>query len=302
MDVWVIDRGSPDWEAAALVEAFRAAGMSATFVDWDRLSIGSDGIRAVGGVVEPPEVAFIRSPITTRARPEELMVEFDRLRVLERAGTRLVNTADAIEHSSSKLRQAAALAAAGLAVPPTRVVRSAVEIEEIVAEWRTAIVKPVYGHAGVGVFALGAAEPGVVTERELIHVWHMLQQQRQIVVQPRVGSGHSYVRVCIVGARVVCQYRLSAGPGRGVPHELGSMTREAVRDEDAFGAVALAAAEALGVELTAVDLIDDDEGVVIIEVNPCLSTWEGVEGSAFDLTDHGITAEHVAHLQVVRGA
>ncbi|TPQ16763.1 hypothetical protein FGD71_039840 [Streptomyces sporangiiformans] len=299
--VWLLDRIQSDWEVDTLCTALTDQGIGSERVDWGEiLPHGSPpGFSGPQGIRDAPELAVVTARVLTRHVEGDMALLYDWLSMLERCGTRLVNAVDALRVCQNKIWQAAALAEAGVPVPPTRAVRSADDVEQCLADWRDVIVKPITGHASVDVIRLLAAgkggQPGsLLGLREDIVLWHWLRRHAVLCAQKFVENPGRDLRAVVIGDQVAsCHYHISTAPDgsvRSLLHPLRWAPAPLTGDlEDLL----VRSVRALGLDMATIDVVEGPDGPVVIEVNPTVSRWEPVEGTELDLTPRGITAAQV---------
>ena len=215
---------------------------------------------------------------------EQISFKFDLLRLFEDSGVPVVNSPAAIQNAANKFFSLHLLKQAGLPFPRT-VVTSELEVaERAVAEFGTAVVKPVFGSQGRGVLKLESLEQNLKSK-----LAGVLKERGVLYLQEFVPNPGRDIRVFVVGGEVVgAIYRipqsqsqshsssfvsnLSQG-GRAVKCEPTAEVRE----------LAVRAAKAVGADFAGVDLLEGkgkgegagegkvegagDEGVRLLEVN-----------------------------------
>lgn len=193
------------------------------------------------------------------------------VRALEARGARSLNPAAAIEVARDKLRALQALAARGVPVPRTLLLARRKHLDATLADigGTPAIVKLPAGTQGVGVML---AESHDALRTLLDTLWRMRQDSLvQRFVQEATGRD---VRALVVGDRVVAAMRRTARHGEfranvhqgatARPHELDARSNE----------MAVAAAHACGLGVAGIDLLEANEGSLVLEVN----SSPGLEG------------------------
>lgn len=298
--IWVMDRFSPCWEDDSLVSALQEMGTEARYVDWNSVQIDGDGIRIGGEPAHPPDLAYVRSRIVTQPVEGWLAQVYDSLAMLDDIGVLMVNQLNATRRSKNKVRQARLLGAAGVRVPPTRMVATTRDIERCLAEWGTIVLKPVYGHASIDVMLLrpprrGVGGSGLETQEE-VHAWHLLGTHRTLCAQKFVPNSGRDLRVAIIGRQIVACYwkEISASSG-SLPVREYRMFPSRITDDIAW--ICATATEALGLEIAILDLVEGEDGMIVIEANTGISGWEHLEQvPGIDLTESGLTDAHARYL------
>ncbi len=194
--------------------------------------------------------------------PAELLLGLD---VWERAGARVLNPAGALRIAHDKAASLAALAAAGIPVPPTLcVVRdgptSLGALPGAERPGQLFVVKPAAGSSGRGVtVGIGRAE----AERRAAA---FADGSGPVLVQPFLGGGIDR-RLFIVGEAVVAAMERRPAPGIGRGNLGYGAQAAAIEATSAETALALRAARALGLHVAAVDLLVEDLSPLVLEVN-----------------------------------
>lgn len=162
------------------------------------------------------------------------------------------------------------------------------------------MLKPVYGHASIDVALLRPPREGVggsgLETHEEVHAWHLLRTHRTLCAQKFMPNSGRDLRVAIIDRRIVACYwkEITASSGslpiRGYRIAPAVITEEVTR-------VCAVAIEVLGLDIAILDLVEGQDGLVVIEVNPGISGWEHLEQVAgLDLTESGLTGEHAHYL------
>jgi tetrahydromethanopterin:alpha-L-glutamate ligase len=293
MTVWVLDRFGPGAEEVELVDLLTTHGLAPQWLNWDDLTFGAGGaLWHRGEPVPPPAAAVVRSRVFTRTT--DLAILLDCLRLLERAGVRLINSAEAIASAHNKVSGVDVLAGAGVPVPATRLVRTIEEAGRCLLDWSEVVFKPVTGHATLGVLLMSLeprdtddTPPGISMFQEM-QLWHMLRHHQALCAQEFVAHPGPELRVLYIDGEIVaCNRRTlrigEAGGDRGLG---GQMTPAACTDE--IVKVTVAAAEALGLAHAAVDILEAERGLVVLEANPMISRWREIDRLGLHLTEHGV--------------
>ncbi len=208
--------------------------------------------------------------------------------ILEAAGVRCVNSGQVVETCGDKLRTSLALASAGVPTPRTLAAftpESALEACEQLG-WPV-VLKPVVGSWGRLVARLDgpSAAEAVLEHRAQLGSW----QQQVYYVQEYVEKPGRDVRAFVVGDECVAAiWRYSdhwiTNTARG-----GRVENCPVSGE--VGALALAAARAVGGGLLAVDLLETPDGMTVLEVNHSGEFRNSVAPTGVDLP--GVMADWV---------
>ncbi|CAM5267585.1 hypothetical protein GCM10010230_54040 [Streptomyces narbonensis] len=263
--------GGPGPVTSSLMACFAAElGHRAVVVHSRRLVLGVDGGRLTladtgGRSLPAPAVAYARLS-TPRLSPDR---EVTLLRHLAAMGTQLINPAEAVLASVNKFWQLQQLAAAGIPVPDTRTHTDA-PLEDMLDAGvpQPCVVKAVRGHRGRRVFL-------ATDDKALRGVAGSLDDRHPYLLQRYVAHSHGRdLRVIVVDGRAVAAAVRAAGDDRLVSNlaQGGTHTVCTGRYPDAE-ALAVEAADAIGLGVAGVDLLFEEDGsFVVCEVN-CNPTW-----------------------------
>jgi RimK family alpha-L-glutamate ligase len=258
------------WHTRELTRALEARGHTGAIVPYEGLvaSIGRrSGLRSGASDLDRADAVLAR--IIPSGSLEQIMYRVDALHRLEDRGVRVVNSPRAIERTVDKFWTSTLLEQCGLPTPDTIVCET---VEEAFAGFRElgdVIVKPLFGSMGLGMVR-------VSDEEMAFRVFKTIEQIRGVYyLQRTVDHEGRDIRVFVVGGRVLAaverksegwRTNLSRG-GRATPIDL----------PEAWTALALRAAAAVGTEYAGVDLLPARDGTVyVIEVNG-IPGWEGLQ-------------------------
>ncbi|MEZ4511664.1 MAG: RimK family alpha-L-glutamate ligase [Chloroflexota bacterium] len=193
------------------------------------------------------------------------------------AGVRCLNTPAAKQIASDKFHTLQLLNHAGLPIPDSWLVGGLERMRETAVNDLPlpAVIKLPRGSWGAGVIKVETAEAALSTH-------HLLSSLSKIAtVQAFVAAANNQdIRAFVVGDKVVAAMRRTAPAGdfRANIH-LGG-TAVAVTLPPATQAIAVAAAQTVGLEVAGVDLLETASGPLVIEVNstPGLEEIEATTG------------------------
>ncbi|RHW26481.1 30S ribosomal protein S6--L-glutamate ligase [Nocardioides immobilis] len=207
------------------------------------------------------------------------------------------NTAGGITNSRDKLRATQILSRHGVAMPATTFVQDRADVIPAIERVGGApvVIKLLEGTQGIGVILA----PSLKVAEAIIET---LQSTRQNVLIQRFvkESKGRDIRALVVGDRVVAAMRRSAQGDefRSNVHRGGSV--EKVDIEPAFEAVAVRAAQIMGLKVAGVDMLESDAGPLVMEVNssPGLEGIEAatnldVAGAIIDYIDNQVAFPHI---------
>ena len=206
-------------------------------------------------------------------------------------GTLTVNGSYAIAESRDKLRCLQILAAAGVPVPATVLVRGARNIRAAVEAVKgfPAILKVLKGTQGVGVMIVHST----LSMSSVIDTIRSMGQDVLIQQFIAEGAGRDY-RAFVVGDKVVAAMMRTAAEGefRSNIHRGGE--GKLVRLPPEFERAALRAGRCLGLGIAGVDLMESNSGPLVLEVNSSPG-FEGIE-KATGLNIAGMIVNHIRHV------
>lgn len=204
------------------------------------------------------------------------------VRQFEMADVFTVNSSDGISRSRDKLRSLQILSRAGVGLPTTSFAHSIQDVASLleVVGGAPVVVKLLEGTQGLGVVLAEtrkAAESVIGAFRQL---------DANILVQQFIKEAKGAdIRAFVVGGKVVAAMLRQGAPGefRSNIHRGG--TAEAIKLSPKERSTAVRAAKSLGLDVAGVDLIQSDEGPMVLEVNSSPGL-EGIESaSGIDIAD-----------------
>ena len=235
-----------------------------------RLGTGRGVARSLGAEGEALlEADAVLARIIPNGSLEQIIYRVDALHWLEDRGVAVMNSPRAIERCVDKFYTSAILQDAGLPTPETIVCERPEDATAAFRELGDVIVKPLFGSMGLGMVR-------VSDEEMAFRVFKTIEQIRGVYyLQRTVDHDGRDIRAFVVGGRVLAaverrsegwRTNLSRG-GRAQPVELS----------EAWSALAVRAAAAVGAEYAGVDLLPARDGTAyVIEVNG-IPGWEGLQ-------------------------
>ncbi len=267
-----------DWHSRRLLDAFgsrcQAVALDpATFSAW----LGGRGLDPSAGGRRLDVDALVLARGLGRAGDPD--VQFELYRILEEAGTPVVNRLGPLLAAQDKFRTSWLLARAGVPTPAAAVAQSPEEAERILAALRAAVVKPVAGSLGEGVERIPAGPAGraVVQER--------LSREGMVYLQAYVPHPGRDARLFVVGGRVRAAVERRAPAGEWRTNLAGGAAAVPIACAPPLRRIAEAAAAALGLDYAGVDVVVGPRGPTVIEVNGNPS-WLGIlEATGKDMAE-----------------
>jgi ribosomal protein S6--L-glutamate ligase len=193
------------------------------------------------------------------------------VRQFEMMGVYCLNESQAIARSRDKLRCLQVLSRHDIGLPPTVYTRQAEHVPDCIerVDGPPVVVKLLQGTQGIGVVLAETA----MAAGSVIEAFHGLDQNILIQKYIKEAKG-SDIRAFVVGRRVVAAMKRQAVAGefRSNIHRGGKA--KPIRLSPEYRRTALAAARVLGLTVAGVDMIESDEGPMVMEVN----SSPGLEG------------------------
>jgi RimK family alpha-L-glutamate ligase len=201
-------------------------------------------------------------------------------------GVPVLNHVPALLVARDKVRSGWILDRAGVPTPQAVAVQTLGEAREALDELGSAVAKPPYGSLGIGILLLKASD------RDAKQVLAELLQEHGLVYLQRLARGRRPgrdLRLFVVGGKVAAAVERKAPPGELVTNVAsGGKVRSRAIDES-IERIAVAAARALALEWAGVDVIETDEGPVVLEVNGT-PRFEGIRDATGRDMAHEIAA------------
>jgi ribosomal protein S6--L-glutamate ligase len=204
------------------------------------------------------------------------------VRQFEMTGVFTLNSSDGITRSRDKLNSLQLLSRAGVGLPTTSFAHATQEIDGLleVVGGAPVVIKLLEGTQGIGIVLAEtkkAAESVITAFRQL---------DANFLVQDFIKeSKGADIRAFVIGGEVVAAMRRQGPPGefRSNLHRGG--TAESVRLSPSERSHAVRAAGAMGLNVAGVDLIQSNDGPMVLEVNSSPGL-EGIEAaSGVDVAD-----------------
>jgi RimK family alpha-L-glutamate ligase len=278
----VITRNQDAWCSTQLTQAIKRRGIEPMLFSFREIAarVKLKPVASVGekNVLSDLNAIIIR-PIG-RSSLEEIIFRMDLLHRLQRLGMLIINPPLSIERSVDKFQTLTLFEEHNLPIPETVVTES---LEEALKAFRTlggdVVIKPLFGSRGIGATRVTDID---VAERLFgpILFYHGV-----LYLQRFIPHGDSDVRAFVVGDRVVAaMHRVSTNWKTNV--SLGARP-VALNPTVELERLAVEAAKVIGCKIAGVDILESDDGPVIIELNS-QPGWRGLQSVA-----HAIIAEEI---------
>jgi len=232
-----------------------------------RLSGGQPSMLLGARALKPPDAVLPR--IGTAGTTYSIAV----VRHFELMGVPVVNRASAIEYAKNKLSCLQLLAKKGVPVPDTLMSRYPRDLDKMMklVGGPPLILKLLRGTQGTGVIF---AESKASVESMLETIWSLGED---IMIQRFIAESRGKdIRILVIDGKVRAAMRRIGAEGefRSNIHRGG--VGEAVTLTKTYERVAVRAAQAAGLDLAGVDVLESAEGPMVIEVNASPG-FEGLE-------------------------
>ncbi|KJL25622.1 RimK family alpha-L-glutamate ligase [Microbacterium azadirachtae] len=187
------------------------------------------------------------------------------------------NTANGISSARDKLRANQILSRHNIAMPPTAFVRNRADVRPAIERVGGApvVIKLLEGTQGIGVILA----PQVKVAEAIIETLHSTKQN--VLIQKFIAESRGRdIRALVVGDRVVAAMRRVANGDefRSNVHRGGTV--EAVQLDPVYEQTAVRAAQIMGLRVAGVDMLEGEDGPLVMEVNssPGLQGIEAATG------------------------
>lgn len=259
--IGVVTKNMNSWCSRKIIEAFERNNVKTLIFSLPQIvaRVGFKPYLTVKGVDASRLDGVLVRPIGPGSL-DEIIFRIDSLHRLSRLGVPITNPPHAIERAADKYFTLTLLEDAGIRVPKTVATENVGDAVKAFTELgREAVFKPIFGSRGLGITKTSDRE---VARRilRLLHYNHLV-----LYVQEYIKHGGRDIRCMVIGGRVAAaMYRISEGwktnvsqGGKPIPF----------KPNEEIEKTAVKAAEAIGCEVAGVDLMEDDIGLMVHEVN-----------------------------------
>jgi ribosomal protein S6--L-glutamate ligase len=273
MKIAILSRGASLYSTARLKEATLDRGHEVAIVDYLRCYMDITARR--------PKVLYRGEEVRPHAIIPRIGASYTFygaavVRQFEMADVFTLHGSDGISRSRDKLRSMQILSRAGVGLPTTSFAHSIQDIDGLleVVGGTPVVIKLLEGTQGLGVVL---AETKKAAE-SVIGAFHQLDAN--ILVQQFIKeAGGADIRAFVVGGKVVAAMRRQGAPGdfRSNLHRGGRA--EVIKLTPSERSAAVRATKSLGLGVAGVDLLQSEEGPMVLEVNSSPGL-EGIEGAS----------------------
>ncbi len=271
MKLGILTRNQEGWCSNQLVRAMERMGITPVCFSFHDVVARVQGkpeatVEDVN-ILEDLEALIIR-PIG-RGSLEQVIFRMDLLHRLQRLGMTVINPPLAIERSVDKYHTLAMLEENDVPVPRTIVTENHEEALEAFHELGDDIVlKPLFGSRGIGSTRISDADVATRLFRA-IAFYH-----GTLYLQEFVPHGFSDVRAFVIGNHVVAAMRRVAQNWK-TNVSLGAKPKT-LNPSKEIEDLAVRAAEVIGCKVAGVDVLESENGPVVIEINS-QPGWRGLQ-------------------------
>lgn len=279
MRVGIVISDPLDWTAQALCTSFRGKGVDAVFLNFSELYAAiNEDISLFSNGIDLLQLDGIVVRDLGRRGAHDVAFRFETLQALEGLGITVVNPPDAIARAANKFATSLALRQARVPTPRTAVITSPQEAVRMLHEYGWAVSKPLFGYKGKGIVLLKDGDEeklkGMVEKHGLVYLQEFIASQ-----SPRD------IRAFVVGGRLLGAIYRVAPPGQWISNlARGGHAKPCPRSAE-LEDLAARSSRAAGTVYCGVDLLESDEGLLVIEVNGTPSGKGIFEALGINVTD-----------------
>jgi tetrahydromethanopterin:alpha-L-glutamate ligase len=254
-----------NWTADAFMTNIRKRGANAIPITLSTLSTSistSDFFVFDSNLKELELDAIIVRDVGISFSLEQTSFKFDLLRQFEIANIPVMNSPTAIRNAANKFFSFYLFKQAQLPIPHTVVTSDLGVALKTTKEFGNAVAKPIFGSQGKGIVKLENAQPELKSKLATL-----LKERGVLYLQQFVHNPGRDIRVFVVGEEALgAIYRISqTGSFISNLSQGGTPLKCDLTEE--MRALAVNAAKAVGADFAGVDLIEGDEGLLVLEVN-----------------------------------
>ncbi len=275
MKIGIVTKDQHGWCSTQLCRAMEKQNITPVCFSFNRLA-ARIGLKPEASVQQINVLrdldALIIRPIG-RGSVEEIIFRMDLLHRLQRRGMPIFNPPLSIERAVDKYHALALLEEHQLPIPSTVITEDPDEALKAFHELGCDVVmKPVFGSRGIGSNRISDPD---VAERlfRAVAFYHEV-----IYLQKFIPHGTSDVRVFVVGERVIAAMHRVSPSSWKTNVSLGAQP-VALTLSDELDSLAVKASEVIGCKISGVDILESENGPVIIELNS-QPGWRGLQSVA----------------------
>ncbi len=271
LKIGLLGRDVSGWGTQQLKESFQRRGVPSVFFNFSNITAraGYSPEATVENVDSIRELAALIIRPIGRGSLEEIIFRMDFLHRLERLGLLIVNPADAIEQSVDKYHALTLLEEKGLSVPRTAVTEDlGAALKCFIELGGDVVLKPLFGSKGIGSTRILDVN---IAERIFSSV---LFHHGVLYLQEFIPHGNSDIRAFVVGRKVVAAMRRIANSWKTNVSQ--GAQPAALKLSGELDTLAVKATEIVGCRVAGVDILEGENGPMIIELNS-QPGWRGLQ-------------------------
>ncbi|MBK5191322.1 MAG: RimK family alpha-L-glutamate ligase [Methanosarcinales archaeon] len=253
-----------DWTAQAVLKNIEKRGAKAVPLNLATLSASVSNSDFSIFNVDLTDVeldAIIVRDVGISLSLEQISFKFDLLRQFE-TYMPVMNSSEAIQNAANKFFSFYLFKRAQLPIPRTMITPELDVALSAVETFESAVVKPIFGSQGEGIFKLENSQPDLKSK-----LTALLKEGGVLYLQEFVPNPGRDIRVFVVGEEAIgAIYRVSVG-GSFISNLSQGGTPVSCEVTEAMQELAIRAAKAVGADFAGVDLIEGKEGLHLLEVN-----------------------------------
>lgn len=192
--------------------------------------------------------------------PQKIFFRLDVLRAIEEYGIRLINSRESLELASDKFLTSVFLERYNVPTPKTVICENPHDALEMYEELGSdVVIKPLFGSKGIGISRLndkGLAENVIISLGQLNKVFYL---------QEFIEHNNRDIRILVIGNKAVAgMFRVSDNWKTNV--HAGAHV-EPIELNKELKTLAVKAAQVVKTEITNVDIVESENGYLVLEVN-----------------------------------
>ncbi|HUV02328.1 MAG TPA: RimK family alpha-L-glutamate ligase [Desulfobacteria bacterium] len=253
-----------DWTAQAFVKSVEKRGAKPVPINLATLSasLSSSDFSIFSTDLKDVELdALIVRDVGISFALEQISFKFDLLRQFEMEMP-VMNSSEAIQNAANKFLSFYRFKQAQLPIPRILVTAELDVALKALEDFGSAVVKPIFGSQGKDIIKLENTQSNLKSKLEAL-----LKKRGVLYVQAFVPNPGRDIRVFVVGeAALGAIYRVSVGDSFVSNLSQGGTPVACVVTAE-MEKLAVRATKSVGADFAGVDLIEDEEGLMVLEIN-----------------------------------
>jgi tetrahydromethanopterin:alpha-L-glutamate ligase len=253
-----------DWTARAFVKSIEERGAKPVPINLATLSasLSSAGFSLFNADLNELDLdALIVRDVGISFALEQISFKFDLIRQFENS-IPVLNSSEAIQNAANKFLSFYLFQKAQLPIPRTTVTAELDIALKAIDAWGSAVVKPIFGSQGKEIAKLENSQSDLKS-----NLADLVKKRGVLYVQEFVPNPGRDIRVFVVGEEAVgAIYRVSVGDSFVSNLSQGG-TPVACTVTEEMEQLAVRATKSVGADFAGVDLIEGEEGLMVLEVN-----------------------------------